>query len=242
MEIIPAIDMMDGKCVRLVQGRFDRSTVFSDDPVDAAKRWVDEGAGRLHLVDLNGSRFGAPQETRTISRIVDAVNIPVQLGGGIRTLEIAQNMIDLGVDRVILGTSAALDFAVAESIFRQLGDKAVLGVDAKDGYVAVKGWTEITAEAAVEFGRKMQDMGAKRIIYTDISRDGMLKGVNIPAVKQMAESVDMAVIASGGVSSIDDIEKLKAIECAGIEGVIVGKALYTGDLTLTDAIAIAQAG
>lgn len=242
MEIIPAIDMMDGKCVRLVQGRFDQSTVFSDDPVDAAKRWVDEGAGRLHLVDLNGSRFGAPQETRTISRIIDAVNIPVQLGGGIRTLEIAQNMIDLGVDRVILGTSAALDFAVAESIFRQLGDKAVLGVDAKDGYVAVKGWTEITAEAAVEFGRKMQDMGAKRIIYTDISRDGMLKGVNIPAVKQMAESVDMAVIASGGVSSIDDIEKLKAIECAGIEGVIVGKALYTGDLTLTDAITIAQAG
>ncbi|MGI6296638.1 MAG: 1-(5-phosphoribosyl)-5-[(5-phosphoribosylamino)methylideneamino]imidazole-4-carboxamide isomerase [Armatimonadota bacterium] len=239
MEIIPAIDMMDGKCVRLVQGRFDQSTVFSDDPVDAARRWVDEGAGRLHLVDLNGSRFGALQETETIKRIISAVNIPVQLGGGIRTLEIAQNMIDLGVDRVILGTSAALDFALAESIFQRLGEKAVLGIDAKDGYVAIKGWTEITGETAVEFALKMQDMGAKRIIYTDISRDGMLKGVNIPAMKQMAESVDMPVIASGGVSSIDDIEKLKAIECAGIEGVIVGKALYTGDLTLKNAIAIA---
>jgi phosphoribosylformimino-5-aminoimidazole carboxamide ribotide isomerase len=239
LEIIPAIDMMDGKCVRLVQGRFDQSTVFSDDPVDAARRWVDEGAGRLHLVDLNGSRFGALQETETIKRIISAVNIPVQLGGGIRTLEIAQNMIDLGVDRVILGTSAALDFALAESIFQRLGEKAVLGIDAKDGYVAIKGWTEITGETAVEFALKMQDMGAKRIIYTDISRDGMLKGVNIPAMKQMAESVDMPVIASGGVSSIDDIEKLKAIECAGIEGVIVGKALYTGDLTLKNAIAIA---
>ncbi len=239
MEIIPAIDMMDGKCVRLVQGRFDQSTVFSDDPVDAARRWVDEGAVRLHLVDLNGSRFGAPQEIETIKRIISAVNIPVQLGGGIRTLDIARNMIELGVDRVILGTSAALDFAVAESIFQQLGEKAVLGVDAKDGYVAVKGWTEITGETAVEFALKMQDMGAKRIIYTDISRDGMLEGVNIPAMKQMAESVDMPVIASGGVSSIEDIEKLKAIESAGIEGVIVGKALYTGDLTLTSAIAIA---
>ncbi len=239
MEIIPAIDMMDGKCVRLVQGRFDQSTVFSDDPVDAARRWVDEGAVRLHLVDLNGSRFGAPQETETIRRIISAVNIPVQLGGGIRTLDIAQFMIDLGVDRVILGTSAALDFDLAESIFLHLGEKAVLGVDAKDGCVAVKGWTEITGETAVKFALKMQDMGAKRIIYTDISRDGMLKGVNIPAMKQMAESVDMPVIASGGVSSIGDIERLKAIESAGIEGVIVGKALYTGDLTLADAMAIA---
>ena len=241
LEIIPAIDMMDGKCVRLVQGKFDRSTVYSDDPVAAAKRWVDEGAVRLHLVDLNGSRYGAPQETQTILRILNAVSIPVQLGGGIRTLETAVKMIELGVGRVILGTSAALDSQVAESIFQKLGDRAVLGVDAKDGYVAVKGWAEITSQTAVEFALQMQQLGARRIIYTDISRDGMLDGVNAPAMKQMAESVDIAVIASGGVSSIDDVRRLKALESAGIEGVIVGKALYTGDLDLASAMAVAQA-
>ena len=241
LEIIPAIDMMDGKCVRLVQGKFDRSTVYSDDPVDAAKRWVDEGAVRLHLVDLNGSRYGAPQETQTILRILNAVSIPVQLGGGIRTLETAVKMIELGVGRVILGTSAALDSQVAESIFQKLGDKAVLGVDAKDGYVAVKGWAEITSQTAVEFALQMQQLGARRIIYTDISRDGMLDGVNAPVMKQMAESVDIAVIASGGVSSIDDVRRLKALESAGIEGVIVGKALYTGDLDMASAMAVAQA-
>jgi phosphoribosylformimino-5-aminoimidazole carboxamide ribotide isomerase len=239
VEIIPAIDMMDGKCVRLVQGKFDQSTVFSDDPVDAAKRWVDEGATRLHLVDLNGSRVGAPQEFDTIERIIAAVSVPVQLGGGIRTLDTASRMIEIGVGRVIIGTSAALDTQAAESIFQQLGDRAVLGVDAKDGHVAVKGWAEVTSETAIEFAQRMQALGARRVIYTDISKDGMLQGVNAPAMKEMAEALDIPVIASGGVSTIKDISKLKALERAGIEGVIVGKALYTGDLALADAMAIA---
>ena len=234
MQIIPAVDMMDGKCVRLVQGKFDQSTVFSDDPVDAAKRWVDEGATRLHLVDLNGSRVGAPQEIATIRRILAAVDVPVQLGGGIRTLETARRMIELGIARVIIGTSAALDADAAAVIFAELGDKAVLGVDAKDGYVAVKGWQEVTAETAVEFALRMQKLGAKRVIYTDISRDGMLAGVNAEAMAAMANALDIPVIASGGVSTVEDIAALKG---TGVEGAIVGKALYTGDLTLADAIA-----
>ena len=237
MEIIPAIDMMDGKCVRLVQGKFDQSTVFSDDPVDAAKRWVDEGAQRLHLVDLNGSRMGAPQEIDTIRRILSAVSVPTQLGGGIRTLETARQMIDLGVGRVIIGTSAALDTELAEAIFGELGESAVLGVDAKDGYVAVKGWQETTSETAVEFAQRMQQLGAKRVIYTDISRDGMLQGVNAAAMKQMARALDIPVIASGGVSHIEDVHVLKDLEQYGVEGAIVGKALYTGDLILADALA-----
>ena len=241
MEIIPAIDMMGGKCVRLVQGKFDQSTVFSDDPADAAKRWVDEGATRLHLVDLNGSRFGAPQETNTIARILKAIDVPVQLGGGIRTLKIAVDMIELGVSRVILGTSAALDSDLAGSIFQELGEAAVLGVDAKDGYVAVKGWAEVTDKTAIDFAVQMQKLGAKRIIYTDISRDGMLKGVNVTAMKEMAEALDIPVIASGGVTELADIQALKALESCGIEGVIAGKALYTGDVDLNQAIAIASA-
>lgn len=239
MEIIPAIDMMDGKCVRLVQGKFDQSTVFSDDPVDAARRWVHEGARSLHLVDLNGSRAGAPQETETIRRILAEVDVPTQLGGGIRTLDVARQMIELGVGRVIIGTSAALDTQMAEAMFSELGEKAVLGVDAKDGYVAVKGWQETTSETAIEFARRMQALGAKRVIYTDISRDGMLQGVNAEAMKKMAQALDVPVIASGGVSSVNDICILSELEQFGIEGAIVGKALYTGDLTLADALSAA---
>ena len=235
MELIPAIDMMDGKCVRLSQGKFDQVTVFADDPAEMAKRWADEGATRLHLVDLNGSRAGAPQETEAIKRIIKSVDIPVELGGGIRSLEIARQMLDLGVGRVIIGTSAAKDTQLAEAIFTQLGDQAVLGVDAKDGYVAISGWEQLTNETAIEFSIRMQKLGAKRIIYTDISRDGMLRGVNIPAMKAMAESLNIPVIASGGVTSVEDIKNLVKLECIGIEGAILGKALYTGDLIFSEA-------
>lgn len=237
MEIIPAIDMMDGKCVRLVQGKFDQVTVFSDNPAEMAKKWVDEGASRLHLVDLNGSRYGEPQETETIKNIISAVNIPVQLGGGIRSLDIAQKMLDIGVQRVIIGTSAALDNSLAQEIFTQLGDHAILGVDSRDGFVAIKGWEETTREEAVDFALRMQGIGAKRVIYTDISRDGMLQGVNIPAMQRMSEALSIPVIASGGVSTIDDIKHLKQIEHLGIEGAILGKALYSGAISLKDALA-----
>lgn len=236
MELIPAIDMMDGKCVRLAQGKFDQVTVFADDPAEMAKRWAGEGAARLHLVDLNGSRVGAPQETDAIKRIIKSVDIPVELGGGIRSLEIARQMIDLGVGRVIVGTSAAKDTELAQMFFQELGDQAVLGVDAKDGYVAISGWEQVTRETAIEFAVRMQGLGAKRVIYTDISRDGMLKGVNLSAMKAMAEALDIPVIASGGVTSVEDIENLATLENAGIEGAILGKALYTGDLMLAEAL------
>lgn len=238
LEIIPAIDMMDGKCVRLVQGKFDQVTVFSDNPAEMARKWADEGAARLHLVDLNGSRAGEPQETETIRSIVNAVDIPVQLGGGIRSLEIARRMLDLGVQRVIVGTSAAVDTNLAEALFTELGDSVILGIDARDGLVAIKGWEETTAERAVEFALRMQSLGARRVIYTDISRDGMLQGVNAAAMQNMAEALDIPVIASGGVSTIEDIKRLKEIEHLGIEGAILGKALYTGAISLKDALAV----
>jgi phosphoribosylformimino-5-aminoimidazole carboxamide ribotide isomerase len=237
VEIIPAVDIMDGKCVRLVQGKFDQSTVYSDDPVDAARRWADQGAKRLHLVDLNGSRIGSPRETDTVRRILAAVTVPVQLGGGIRTLEAARQMIELGVGRIIIATSAALDTHEAQAIFAELGERAALGVDARDGRIAVKGWQETTAQTAVEFALRMQALGARRVIYTDISRDGMLAGANVQAVAAMVEALDIPVIASGGVTTLDDIRKLKA---AGVEGAIIGKALYSGELALADALAAAQ--
>jgi len=238
VEIIPAIDILDGKCVRLIQGDFDERTVFADDPVEMARRWADEGASRLHIVDLEGSRAGAPQETEVIAKVARAVDIPIELGGGIRTLEIARKMLDVGVGRVIIGTSAALDSRIAESVFGELADQAVLGVDAKDGFVAVKGWEETTRENAVDFAIRMQAIGARRVVYTDISRDGMLEGVNIPAVRRMAEALDIPVIASGGVSTLEDIKNLKDIQSIGVEGAILGKALYTGDLKLPEVLAL----
>jgi phosphoribosylformimino-5-aminoimidazole carboxamide ribotide isomerase len=234
--LIPAIDMMDGKCVRLVQGRFDESTTFSDDPVQIAKRWESMGAKIIHLVDLNGSRYGYPKELETVKQIADAVNVPLQLGGGIRNFDTAQMAFDAGVSRVIIGTSAASDSELAKKLFGELGERAVLAVDAKDGYVAVKGWEELTGKAAVEFALEMQSYGAKRVIYTDISRDGMMQGTNIEAMKIMAESLDIPVIASGGVSSESDIEKLSKLEKSGIEGAILGKALYIRAIDLAEVI------
>lgn len=235
MEIIPAIDLLDGKCVRLTQGKFDQVTVFSDDPVEMARRWEAEGAARLHLVDLNGSRVGAPQEARTVEAIASAVGIPVQLGGGIRTLDSARTMLDAGVQRVIVGTSAAVDTELAQALFAELGDRVILGVDAKGGLVAIKGWEETTSEGAIEFARRMQALGARRVIYTDVSRDGMLKGANVEAMRQMAQALEIPVIASGGVSTVEDIRQLKQIG-HGLEGAILGKALYTGSLTLAEAL------
>jgi len=239
MQVIPAIDLMDGKCVRLVQGRFDQATIFSDEPVEVARRWVSEGAQRLHLVDLLGSKNGRPIEIATVSRIVAAVDAPVQLGGGIRSLDTARQLLEIGIDRVIIGTSAALDQTVAESIFGALGERAVLAVDARDGLVAVKGWEETTAETAIQFAKRMQALGAARVVYTDISRDGMLQGVNTDAVARMAEALEIPVIASGGVSSVEDVRALKLLEPLGVEGVILGKALYTGALSLQEALTAA---
>lgn len=242
MEIIPAIDIIAGRCVRLVQGKFDQETVYSDDPVQIAEQWERQGARRLHVVDLDGARTGHPQNLSVLQEIVQAVRIPVQTGGGIRTPETARRVLRVGVDRVIIGTSAALDELLAQALFAELGEKAVLGVDALNGYVAVRGWQARTEERAVDFARRMLSYGARRIIFTDISRDGMLSGVNVPAIERMLTAVDVPVIASGGVGSIEDIKRLVPLEEKGLEGVILGKALYTGAVELPDAIAAARTG
>ena len=240
MEIIPAIDMKEGRCVRLLQGRFDQETVYSNDPVEVARKWEAEGAPRIHLVDLDGARSGAPQNLAVVEKIAAAVRVPLQLGGGIRSLALARSVIGAGVGRVIIGTSAALDSALAEEMFGALGEKAILGVDARDGYVAVKGWEEVTNEKAIEFAKRMVALGAARIIYTDISRDGMLQGVNLPAMTEMTKAVPVPVIASGGVTTVKDIKDLVGANLPGLEGVITGKALYTGSLTLAEALSAAS--
>jgi phosphoribosylformimino-5-aminoimidazole carboxamide ribotide isomerase len=240
VEIIPAIDILDGKCVRLRQGKFDQVTVYFDDPADAAKQWADQGASRIHIVDLKGSAVGKPQEAHSIKRIVEAVQIPVQVGGGIRSLEAAKAVLDLGVNRVIIGTSAVLDANLAETLFQSLGDNVALAIDARNGKVAIKGWQETTLEDALEFARRMEALGARRIIYTDISRDGMLSGANVESIRRIVEALHIPVIASGGISTISDIKALKELEPLGLEGAILGKALYSGALKLSEALAAAS--
>jgi len=234
--VIPAIDIRAGKCVRLLQGRFDQETVFADDPVETAVYWQSLGAKRLHVVDLDGAKTGSPGNADIVSRIAWTLDIPVQLGGGIRSVETAQAMLDLGVERVVIGTSAVLDRDFARTMFETLGDQVILGLDASDGFVATHGWQQVSDLRAVDFAREMEKLGARRIIHTDISRDGMLEGVNLPAMEEMARAVSIPVIASGGVTTIEDIRNLRKLEPLGIEGVITGKALYTGSLDLREAI------
>lgn len=236
MEVIPAVDIRNGKCVRLLQGRFDQETVFADDPVETAVHWESFGARRLHVVDLDGAKTGQPQNLDMIARITSALKIPIQVGGGIRTIETARQVIGLGVDRVVIGTSAVLDRDFARTMFEEFGEQVALGLDAHDGFVATHGWQETSELRATDFAQEMERLGARRIIHTDISRDGMLGGVNLAAMEAMARAVSIPVIASGGVTNIEDIRNLKRLEPLGIEGVIVGKALYTGSLDLREAI------
>lgn len=239
MEIIPAIDILGGRCVRLLQGDYARETVYGDDPVAMALRWESEGATRLHVVDLDGARQGHPTILGILERICSAVRVRVQVGGGIRSLASARQVLGAGAARVIIGTSAALDAALAGEIFGALGDQAILGLDARDGVVAIHGWRETTGESALDLALRMKAAGARRIIYTDIRRDGMLQGVNAEACAHLAAQTGLPVIASGGVSSMDDIRRLRVVP--GIEGAIVGKALYTGALTLREALRAAHA-
>ena len=240
MQIIPAIDLQGGKCVRLTQGEFDRVDTYSDDPSEFAREWERQGAKILHVVDLDGARLGHPVNTEAISAIVKSVNIPVQLGGGIRSLEAAESALRLGIDRVIFGTAITKDDSLAVRLFDTLGSSAVVGIDARNGFVAVDGWKSEVREVATEFATRMQTLGAQRIIFTDISRDGMLTGINMDALIQMAGTVKVPVIASGGVGSLEDIIQLavttreQAVD--NVEAIIVGKALYTGALQLSDAI------
>jgi phosphoribosylformimino-5-aminoimidazole carboxamide ribotide isomerase len=240
VQVIPAVDIRGGRCVRLLQGDFSKETVFANSPIEMALHWELMGAERLHVVDLDGARTGRPQNAELIGSIVDEINIPVQVGGGIRSIKTAEMLLDLGVDRIIIGTSAALDTDFAEEMFSNFGESVILGLDAINGMVATHGWQETTDIDAIKFAQQMVELGARRIIHTDISTDGMLKGVNLDAMEAMASAVDIPVIASGGVTNLQDIQELRKLEPLGIEGVIAGKALYTNSLNLKAAIAAAR--
>jgi phosphoribosylformimino-5-aminoimidazole carboxamide ribotide isomerase len=241
MDIIPAIDIRGGRCVRLDQGDYDRETIFADDPVEVAKRWQALGAPRIHVVDLDGAKDGVPRNEAVIWRVIEAVSIPVQVGGGNRTLEVIDSYIKAGASRVALGTAAVKDQTVLVNALALFGDRILVGVDARDGMVATEGWLETSSLSAVDLIAQLALLNVPRIFYTDISRDGMLGGPNFPAIQQVVEhalglDVPMRVIASGGVSEVEHIQRLKLI---GVEGAIIGKALYTGALDLREALAAA---
>lgn len=233
-DVIPAIDLKGGQAVRLVQGDFDQATVFGDDPPAVARRWAESGAGRLHVVDLDGSKAGAPAQLEVVRAIVQAVEIPVQLGGGLRSIEQVEAAFDAGLERVILGTAAVEDPAFLDAALARFGERIVGGIDARDGQVAVRGWVDTSGRDALDLARDLARRGVKTIISTDIGRDGMLEGPNVDALARMVEAVpEVAVIASGGVSDLGDLVALAEV---GAAGAIVGKALYTGAIDLELAI------
>jgi phosphoribosylformimino-5-aminoimidazole carboxamide ribotide isomerase len=235
MLIIPAIDIKDGRCVRLFQGDMDKETIYFDRPIDAARHWVKEGATFVHVVDLNGAVEGRPVHTREVEAICKETGLSVELGGGLRSAESVEAALDLGVSRVVVGTAAYDNQEFLRALCKQFPEKIVVGIDARNGKVAVKGWKETTSMDAVNLAKRCEGDGASRIIYTDISRDGTREGVNVEETKKLARSVKIPIIASGGVATLNDIRGLLPLEADGVEGVIVGRALYSGALTLSDA-------
>jgi phosphoribosylformimino-5-aminoimidazole carboxamide ribotide isomerase len=242
MLLIPAIDLKDGKCVRLRQGRMEDSTVFSDDPVAMASRWVEEGARRLHLVDLNGAFAGQPVNAQVIRRIAEAFpDVPIQVGGGIRDEQTVETYLDAGVQFVIIGTKAVQDPHFVSDLCVEYPGHIIVGLDAKDGRVAVNGWSKLSKYNVIDLAQNFERYGVDAIVYTDISRDGMMQGVNVEATVRLAQAISIPVIASGGVSTLDDIKALCAVEKEGIMGAIIGRALYDGAIDLTAAQQIADA-
>jgi phosphoribosylformimino-5-aminoimidazole carboxamide ribotide isomerase len=237
MLLIPAIDLKDGQCVRLKQGDMEQSTTFSEDPAQMARTWVDRGARRLHLVDLNGAFAGKPKNELAIRRILKEVGgeIDVQLGGGIRDLDTIERYLDAGLRYVIIGTAAVKNPGFLHDACTAFGGHIIVGLDAKDGKVATDGWSKLTGHEVIDLAKKFEDYGVESFIYTDIGRDGMLTGINIDATVKLAQALTTPVIASGGLSNIDDIDKLCEVQYEGIEGVICGRAIYTGDLDFASA-------
>jgi phosphoribosylformimino-5-aminoimidazole carboxamide ribotide isomerase len=238
MLVIPAIDMKDGQCVRLLQGRKDAVTAYSNDPAKTAKRWESYGAKLIHIVDLDGAFTGKQRNLDAIIKIRQSVKIPLQVGGGIRNIGNVMNLFSAGIDRIIIGTAAIEDPEFLTYACRNYPGKVLIGIDAKDGMVAIKGWEEVTSLSAKDLVRRLEIFGVSGIIYTDISRDGMLSGPNIEATRDIVEGVKIPVIASGGVSCIDDIKNLMKIQ--NLWGVITGKAIYSGAMDLKEAIQIAE--
>jgi len=237
MKIYPAIDISRGKCVRLIQGLRQQETIYGNDPVEVAQKWMHEGAKRLHIVDLDGAFDDNTNNAHIIKKIAENVNIPIQIGGGIRSLERLRLIFDMGVKRVILGTAAIEKPDFVEEVVSLYEDRIAIGIDAKEGKVAIRGWMRDSEVDVIELALKMKKIGVKTVIYTDISRDGMLTGPNIEATARLIESTGLDVIASGGISSLDDLVKLKLID---VSGVIIGKALYNKNFSLKDALKLEE--
>lgn len=241
MIIYPAIDLKEGQCVRLVQGKAENKTVYSSDPGSMAASFQSQGAEWLHVVDLDGAFEGRPKNTEAIKQIAAQLKIPFQVGGGLRRKEDVENVLALGAARVIIGTRAVTSPAFMEELLAAFGpDKIVLGLDARDGMVAIEGWVEKSSLQVLDFAKSMKSLGIKTVIYTDVSRDGLLQGPNLDSIRLLAEQSGLQVIASGGVSSVDNIVKLKAMESSGVTGAIIGKAIYDGKISLAEALAAAK--
>jgi len=238
MQIIPAIDLKGGNCVRLQQGEMDRETRFSDHPDEVARHWESLGATMLHIVDLDGAVGGKPHNEDAINQIFKAVTIPLQLGGGIRSLHTIEHYLSLGLKRVVLGTVAHKQPALLQEACKQFPNQIVVGIDARDGRVAVEGWTETTANRAIDLVKSLEEKGVAAIVFTDIKRDGMMGGPNIASTGEMAEATRIPVIASGGVTTLDHISELLTIEASGVEGIIIGRALYEKTIDLKEALAL----
>jgi phosphoribosylformimino-5-aminoimidazole carboxamide ribotide isomerase len=236
MKIIPAIDIMDQKVVRLERGQFDKEKVYSENPVMAAKEWKARGAELLHVVDLDGTRLGKPVALDIVREIADNVGIAIELGGGLRTEEDIESAFKAGARFAVIGTSAVEDEGFCKTVTDKFKDRVIFAVDVKDGKVAIKGWKELSAKSALEYIKNLASLGAEKIIYTDISRDGMMQGPNLEALKFILQSTTLEVTASGGISSVDDIKTLKALEPDGLKAVIVGKALYEGKIDFREAL------
>jgi len=241
MRLFPAIDIQGGRCVRLRRGDFADETVFGDDPVKVAEHWVAEGARFLHVVDLDGARTGDPINLELVEGIAKAVHVPVQFGGGVRTMEMLERTMKAGVTRLVVGTNALLDQEFLTQALQQWGDRLVVAVDAEDGYVKTHGWRERSGMTAPVFARSLEQIGVAEIIYTDIGRDGMMQGVNLGAIRELAQETSLGIIASGGVTSLDDLRALKRFEAEGVVGVIAGRALYEHRFTVPQALAVLDA-
>lgn len=236
MDVIPAIDLLEGRCVRLYQGDYAQSEIFNDNPADVARQWVDQGAKWLHVVDLDGAKTGQLTNLKSIEAIVQAVSVPIQVGGGLRDQDKVRQLLGMGVQRVILGTVAVEQPQLVKLLCNEFPNQVVVGIDARNGRVATRGWLETSDVLATHLAQQMSQLGAAAIIYTDIHRDGTLTGPNLEALRELAESIPIPIIASGGVSSITDLLSLLALEPLGVRGVIVGRALYTGDVSLKAAL------
>ncbi|ULO07437.1 1-(5-phosphoribosyl)-5-[(5-phosphoribosylamino)methylideneamino]imidazole-4-carboxamide isomerase [Paenibacillus sp. 19GGS1-52] len=234
--VYPAIDIRDGKCVRLMQGDYDQETIYNDSPLMVARSWEEQGGAFIHLVDLDGAKAGYPVNDAIIGAIAANANVPVQVGGGLRTLADVEKLLGLGVSRVIIGTAAINDHVFTEAVLAKYGDKVAIGIDARNGYVATHGWLNTSEIRAEDLAKELAAKGAETFIYTDISRDGMMQGPNVEGILSMAKTSGKTVIASGGVTSLDDLLRLNIHGGSGIGGAIVGKALYTGNIKLGEAL------